>query len=139
MISQSPLPKTVLLVDDTAEVRESLARLLELECCRVVSAATASEALAKLEECQPELAVVDIHPEAGWELRRQMLARKPGLRMIALGTLPGQAEEARAAGVEVFLQKPFDLSLFLSHTRELLEGENRRRSPVVSAELATRK
>lgn len=53
-------PLLALVVDDSEDQRGLLQHYLEREGCRVVTAASAEEALTLLDQVDPELAVIDL-------------------------------------------------------------------------------
>lgn len=105
--------RSVLLVEDSEEVREGLRALLEHEGYRVVTARTGREALQRLRE-DPCVAVIVLDarmPEMnGYEFRAAQLAIER-LRHIGVVILSGDEElwtKAKELGVTHCLQKPVD-------------------------------
>ena len=115
----------VLLIDDEADTRETLARLLERHGARVRVAASASEALATLDLFDPQIAVSDIGmPDVdGYALLAQLRARLPQLPALALTAYaaPADIERARAAGFEKHLAKPVEARALVAAIGELLK------------------
>jgi two-component system, sensor histidine kinase len=113
----SPLPSTgrrILLVEDSADAREALQLLLELDGHSVAVAGDGSEALVRAAEVEPEVALIDIGLPVldGYEVARRLRATPLGskMRLIAL-TGYGQPEDrARVveAGFDGHLVKPVD-------------------------------
>ena len=116
----------ILLIDDEADTRETLARLLEANGARVRVAASAAQALGLLESFTPQLAISDIGmPEMdGYQLLSQMRARLPELPAIALTAYaaPADIERARAAGFQRHLAKPVEASALIEASGSLLGG-----------------
>ncbi len=114
----------ILLIDDEADTRETLARLLESHDARVRVAASAAQALQLLDEFAPQLAISDIGMPAmdGYELLKQMRARLPALPAIALTAYasPADIERAQAAGFQRHLAKPIEMDALLKACGELL-------------------
>ncbi len=114
----------VLLVDDDQEVLEFLHTLLEVEGFAAVIAADASAALQALRGGDVRLILLDIAmPEVdGLQLCRQIKAipGTAGIPVVVVSARPGQhvEEEARAAGADDFMRKPFDNDELLSLLRE---------------------
>ena len=103
--------RRLLVVDDEADARESLCALLEMEGHQVTAAADGPAALAALARARPEIALVDIGLPGmdGYELARRAKAVARGVPLIAV-TGYGQREDreqARAAGFDAHLTKPF--------------------------------
>ena len=108
----------VLVVDDQADARDLIKRVLE-ECdAHVVTAATASEALAAVEVERPDVLVSDIGmPDVdGYELLRKVralgTARGGRLPAIALTAFARSEDRTRAlhAGFLVHVSKPIEPS-----------------------------
>ncbi|MBA3270442.1 MAG: response regulator, partial [Acidobacteria bacterium] len=109
---------TVLVVDDQADARDLLKRVLE-ECgATVLTAASADEALALLETHKPDVLVSDIGmPDCdGFELLKRIRARGPErggkIPAIALTAFARSEDRTRAlrAGFKVHVSKPVDPS-----------------------------
>ena len=104
----------VLIVDDEPDAREFICRVLE-EChAKVSTAASAYEALAKIQKERPDVLVSDIGlPETdGYELLRQVKATGHAAAMpaIALTAFARSEDRTRAlnAGYLVHLSKPIE-------------------------------
>lgn len=123
--------RTVLFVDEDVSLPAAAGDLLALDEIRVVSVASAEEAIARLREGRPDLLVVDL-ATVGAERESGFLARvstlHPGGRfpILALSRDPA-ADPARlhAIGVDRFLTKPFSVSVLRGMAVELLEGSER--------------
>jgi DNA-binding NtrC family response regulator len=132
----------VLVVDDEETMRLFVQRALERAGHRVRTAGRGDEALALLAEVPADVVVSDIRMPGldGHELLREVGATHAGTRVIlmtAFGTIR-EAMSAVSAGVEAFLEKPFETEELLFHVakagesarlaaenralRELLEG-----------------
>ena len=112
---------SILVIDDEAEIRESLETLLEFEGYGVESAATAEQALAKLGERAFDLVLLDLAlPDRnGIELLPEIRALDPEVSVImitAYGTVE-YAVRAMQAGATNFLQKPWDNEKLLADVR----------------------
>jgi CheY-like chemotaxis protein len=106
----------VLVVDDSADLADSLAATLELLGCEVRAATNGSAALLLLEEWQPRIAFIDLTMPSmsGMQLLERMRHHAAGqsITAIAMTGLSATQERARALedGFDVFVQKPFDLN-----------------------------
>ena len=108
----------VLVVDDQADARELIKRVIEDCAATVWSAASAQEALRFLERGRPDVLITDIGmPDVdGYELLRRIRARevKPGRKIpaIALTAFARSEDRTRAlrAGFLVHVAKPVDPS-----------------------------
>jgi len=102
----------VLLVDDDPDVLRLLSLRLGAAGYRTVTAASGSEALARLEIERPQVVVTDLRMEGmdGLALFEAIHARNPALPVLMLtahGTIP-DAVAATRGGVFAFLTKPFE-------------------------------
>jgi len=117
------LAKTILVVDDEATLRETLAWNLEREGYRVVEAADGREALDRFEAEHPDLVLLDLMlPEvSGVEVCRRMRAvsEVPILMLTAR-----DSELDKVVGLEVgaddYVTKPFSLRELQARVRALL-------------------
>lgn len=102
----------ILIVEDQADTRESLRKLLEIHGYQVETAADGRRGADLLLELRPHVAVIDIGlPNlSGYEIAR--LAREAGLStpLVALSGygMPADKERAMQAGFDVHLTKPAD-------------------------------
>lgn len=127
-------PLRILLVDDEAEVRESLGELLEIGGHTVTLADGAREALRRLEtEPLPDIVLTDLGmPElTGWDLAAAIKRRWAGL---PVGLVTGWGDEpdpdsAKAALVDFILSKPLTLEMVCA---QFLRLQQRGRLPDLS-------
>ncbi len=111
----------VLIVDDEAEIRESLQTLLELEGYEVETAADGEAGLSKLGERPFDLVLLDLALPGrnGIELLpeiRGLDAQLPVIIITAYGTVE-DAVRAMQGGAGNFLQKPWDNEKLLADVR----------------------
>jgi DNA-binding NtrC family response regulator len=111
----------ILIVDDEAEIRESLQTLLELEGYEVETAANGEEGLSKLGDQPFDLVLLDLAlpGRSGIELLPEIRALDPQLPVIII-TAYGTVEDAVRAmqgGAGNFLQKPWDNEKLLADVR----------------------
>ncbi|MGH8472597.1 MAG: PAS domain S-box protein, partial [Gammaproteobacteria bacterium] len=80
-VPQAAAPRSVLVVDDESEIRETLAEILSLDGHRVETAATGREALARLSSARYDAIITDIRmPDLdGCALFQEIEARWPAL------------------------------------------------------------
>lgn len=120
----------VLLVDDEADTRELLQRVLEEAGARVRTAASAEEALAALQQATPQVLVSDIGMPGmdGFELMQRVrrLALPGGARLPAVAlTAFARAEDrerALAAGFDEHIAKPVEPPLLLKKLAGIAAG-----------------
>ncbi len=124
--------RSILIVDDDALLRRSLAFNLEKAGYRVSTAATAEEALASVRLDPPDLVLLDIALpgmdglDALRALRRQM-----DVPVILLTARRRELDEVigLGSGADDYVTKPFDIDVLLAHVKAVL----RRATPAVAA------
>ena len=120
----------VLAVDDEADSLSLLAFILEQEGAEVITAASATEAVAALNE-SIDLLISDIGmPKTnGYELMRQIRAMESPVATIpaiALSAYAGESDrqQARDAGFQQHIVKPFEIDSFVSTATKLLKNRS---------------
>lgn len=108
--------KRVLIIEDNADVGESLRSLLKIDGHTVFWAPDGYQGLAKAKEVNPEILICDIGLPGmdGYQVAREFRACK-NLRNVYLISLTGYArpddlKKAREAGFQSQLIKPVDLN-----------------------------
>jgi two-component system phosphate regulon response regulator PhoB len=129
----------VLVIEDEEAISQLLAYNLEKEGFTVRVAGDGDEALAALEEEQPDLVLLDwmLPSVSGIEICRQMRAR-PGTRGTPVIMLTARGEEDdRVRGLDVgaddYVTKPFSMSELVARMRAVL----RRSAPALAGDVAT--
>jgi DNA-binding NarL/FixJ family response regulator len=103
--------RRILLVDDSAQVRQELGTLLALagDIEIVGEAADGREAIRLAQALQPDVVLMDLEMPVldGYEATRQIKAGSPSCRVIALTVHGYEAarQKASQSGVDVFLVK----------------------------------
>ncbi len=115
---------SVLIIDDEAEIRESLETLLEFEGFTVSSAETGEQGLAKLADRPYDLVLLDfaLPDRNGLEVLAEIRDRDPHLAVImitAYGTVDN-AVRAMQGGATNFIQKPWDNEKLLADVRAIV-------------------
>ena len=121
--------KTVLIIDDEALVRATVARMVEREGHRVLQAANGVEGLNIFKRERIDLVVCDIiMPEKeGIETIGELRRNNPTLKIIAISG-GGRTENvdflgmAQRLGADYVLAKPFGRDEFTAILRKSLEG-----------------
>ena len=126
MAASAPL---VLVVDDVADTRRLMRRVLERAGLGVVEAATGEEALERIERERPALVVLDLRLPgmSGFDVAHWV--RTSPDRGIARTVLlacsasiqPEVQQQALDAGADAFEGKPFDIGRFAARVRQLLD------------------
>jgi CheY-like chemotaxis protein len=116
------MKKKILISDDDAGVRESLAFLFESEQYEVAQAGSGREAVAKFINERPDLVLLDLAMPGkdGWEVFQTMSWFNPFLPVIVITARPHQYERAVDAGIDALMEKPLDLELLLQAIEHLL-------------------
>jgi DNA-binding NtrC family response regulator len=117
----SGLAGAVLIIDDEAEIRESLQTLLELEGFAVETAASGEAGLQRIGEHPFDLILLDLTLPGrnGMEVLAEIRAHETGLPVImitAFGTVEN-AVRAMQGGAANFVQKPWDNEKLLADVR----------------------
>jgi DNA-binding NtrC family response regulator len=112
---------SVLIIDDEAEIRESLQTLLELEGFGVETAATGEDGLLRLGERAFDLVLLDLALPGrdGMEILAEIHtheSRLPVIMITAYGTVEN-AVRAMQSGAANFVQKPWDNEKLLADVR----------------------
>jgi DNA-binding response OmpR family regulator len=123
------LPYTrILIVDDEANLRRTVAIGLRLEGFEVVEAGDGLDALCVLDEVAVDIALVDLMMPRmnGLDLARQMRLRHPGVQVVLTSAYHLSRRQLELAGVDVvgFVPKPYDLpelTRFLSAKADLAD------------------
>jgi signal transduction histidine kinase len=113
--------RCVLLVEDNAATRETLAELLEDEGYRVLPAGDGRSALELAAKEQPEVILTDIGLPGmdGFTLARWIRAALPGARLVAMSgySRAEDLEHARDAGFDGYVVKPVEFPALLDQIR----------------------
>jgi DNA-binding NarL/FixJ family response regulator len=118
----------VLIVEDHPIVRRGLIDLVdgEPDLGTCAEAANAEEALGQLEECSPDVAIVDValHGRNGIELVKDMRALRPDLPVLVLSMYDESlyAERALRAGAMGYVMKQEATTKVLTALRRILDG-----------------
>ena len=116
-----PVPKldgvSALVVDDEADARELIQRVLEKQGASVTLAGSAEEALRMLETYRPDVLISDIGMPGmdGYQFMKRMRAgetsqrRTPALALTAFARADDR-KHAILAGYQAHLSKPFDMA-----------------------------
>ncbi len=112
---------TVLVVDDEAEIRESLETLLQLEGYTVATAATGRDGLAQIGERAFDVVLLDLAlpDKSGMDVLAEIRLANPQQAVImvtAYGTVEN-AVRAMQSGATNFIQKPWDNEKLLADVR----------------------
>jgi CheY-like chemotaxis protein len=119
----------ILVVDDHADVRETVSALLTSEGYKVRAAVDAHTALDIACAWQPQLALLDIGLPGidGYELARRLRQQADaiGMRLLAITGYGGEADRRQAlqAGFDDHIVKPVPAALLLQMIKALLKAK----------------
>lgn len=121
------MSQRILIVDDEAHLRLSLGALLEQAGFQVMTASNADEALAAMEQSQPDLVLLDVilpGEKDGFSVCEEIRAQErwQGVRILVI-TARGRAverEKALALGADGFIVKPFSVKAVIDQAQTLL-------------------
>jgi CheY-like chemotaxis protein len=116
-----PLHNHVLIADDDAVVRASLAAVLQSEGYEVDEASNGIEAVTRAIKHKPDLILLDLNmPHAdGWTAFSQLDQFNPLLPVIIITARPNQYPEAVRVGVDAFMEKPLDIPILINAVKRL--------------------
>ena len=116
----------VLYIEDNADNRLLVRRVLEAEGCSVLEAADGSSGLEVAAQTRPDLILLDINlPEIdGYDLARRF-RDMPGLQQVPIlaitaNVMKGDRERTLAAGCDGYIQKPIDVDRLPEQVRATL-------------------
>ena len=114
----------VMVVDDSAYMRDLIEDILLSMGCQVEQAGGGEEMFAKLVSYQPHIVFVDIvMPEMdGIETTKLLREKIPNIKIVvcsAHNNLPFQ-KKALESGADMFLPKPFDANKIAAIIKQLL-------------------
>ena len=127
-----PRPQRVLVVDDSADVRELWTMWLQFWGFAVEHANNGMEAIKKARTFQPHLVLMDLWmPVVDGLKATETLKADPHMKdvpVLALSadTFSAMGERAREAGAELFLAKPVNPDVLLDAIRQSLSALIRR-------------
>ncbi len=117
------MPKTLLAVDDSATMRKVLEITFGGEDFRVVTAEGTSSALGRLGE-EPLAAVIDatLGADDGYALAKEIRSRDTRIAVVLMASrnAPYDANRGRDAGVDDFIDKPFDTQALIEKVKKAL-------------------
>lgn len=123
---------TLLVVDDNRDNLDIFSTFLESRGYRVVCAGDGTSALAKLEETQPDLVLLDVMMPGmdGWQVCRTIKAHPEfGDTRVVMVTAKGGFEdkfEGMRAGADDYIVKPVDLDELVEKIERNLSAGGRR-------------
>ena len=121
----------ILIIDDEASLRQTMARILQREGYDVTTAANGEEGLALVSEHAFDLVYLDIRmPDmSGLDLLKIIHAKFPDLSVILFTAQPdlNSAVEAVRSGAVDYLLKPLKPQMVIERTNSILEKNQKER------------
>jgi DNA-binding response OmpR family regulator len=130
------MPAKILIVDDDPDMVELLRFALTEAGYSACTAATGTEALAEAQRSSPDLVVLDLLlPEMNGYSVCERLRRNPAtasIPIIMITALPGHFPRlvGLEAGVNAYVNKPFQTQELVSCVGGLLSGSSKASNPV---------
>jgi CheY-like chemotaxis protein len=118
--------KKVLIIEDTLQIRENIAELLEIKQYQVLLASDGEEALQLIRDTPPDLVICDVKmPKMGGFELKKALNNQDGLSEVPFIFLSAAAqktdvEQGRSLGAAAYLTKPFKMSELIDWVERLL-------------------
>lgn len=126
MPSPQPMPKTILVVDDSLTIRQMVAFALRQASFDVVEAENGQEALSRLKDHKVDLIMTDLNMPVMDGLtfirnaRNLPATRYTPILMLTTENKPEKKSEAKAAGATGWIVKPFDPPKLLAGIAKVL-------------------
>ena len=116
------MDKTILIADDDAAIRESLAAVLRAEDFTVRLAENGRIAVREFLDGPPDLILLDLNmPDTdGWQAFEVMARLVPDVPVVVITARPDQSRRAAEIGIDMLLEKPLDIPVLLETIRHLL-------------------
>lgn len=116
---------TLLIIDDDAHLRESLAEVLELDGFECLQASAAGEGIAAAKKHNPRVVIMDIQlpDSSGFQICQELRKHSKDMILIMMTGRFLSAEEKTQGfqlGADEYLTKPFDLQELSIRIRQLL-------------------
>lgn len=118
------LPK-LLIIDDDAHLRESLAEVLELDGFECHQAGAAKEGIAAAHKVDPDVVIMDIQlpDSSGFQICQELRKRSKTTILIMMTGRFLSSEEKKQGfelGADEYITKPFDLAELSARIKQLL-------------------
>ena len=118
------LPK-LLIIDDDAHLRESLAEVLELDGFECHQAGAAKEGIAAAARLEPAVVIMDIQlpDSSGFQICQELRKRSKTVILIMMTGRFLSSEEKKQGfelGADEYITKPFDLAELSARIKQLL-------------------
>ena len=120
--------RKILLIDDDPSISEVLQMFFEEEGYRVKSYEDGSDIELKIKKTNPDVLLLDymLPGKNGAEIAKSLRKKQSskGLPIIMIAANKINKREAKEAGVDEFLEKPFDLYELLNTVKSYVKASN---------------
>jgi DNA-binding response OmpR family regulator len=115
----------LLIIDDDAHLRESLAEVLDLDGFECHQAGDAKEGIAAAAKLTPEVVIMDIQlpDSSGFQICQELRKRSKSVILIMMTGRFLSSEEKKQGfelGADEYITKPFDLAELSARIKQLL-------------------
>ena len=112
--------KTVMIVDDEKDIRDSVKTILEKEGYNVVTAVSGDDALKKVRVAKPDLVLMDIMMPGTpvKDVVPKLRSKVAYLSVVKISDL--EKKELMGKNVCEFIEKPFDIKHLVSEVKKCL-------------------
>jgi len=115
----------LLIIDDDAHLRESLAEVLDLDGFECHQAGDAKEGIAAAQKLAPEVVIMDIQlpDSSGFQICQELRKRSKTVILIMMTGRFLSSEEKKQGfelGADEYITKPFDLAELSARIKQLL-------------------
>jgi DNA-binding response OmpR family regulator len=121
------MPKKIILVEDTADLRNNMAELLTMEKYEVLEAANGAEAMALLKRIIPDLIITDLLMPTmdGFDFIKAV-RQNPNYKnvpILVFSATPAHTSEKKVLelGANAYLKKPSTLENLVSSVNKLIK------------------
>jgi two-component system cell cycle response regulator DivK len=125
-MSQQDSKGTILYIEDNADNRMLVRRILHAEDYEFTEAKNASDALVVLKTARPNLILIDINmPDMDGYTLTAMIKSLPGFERIPIlavtaNVMRGDREKSLEAGCDGYIQKPLDVDQLVKEIERFL-------------------
>jgi DNA-binding response OmpR family regulator len=123
--AKTPCNRTVLLVEDEADIREAMRDALEMESYSVFAAANGQEALDILERiCKPCVIILDLMMPVldGWEFRKKQKEQAMSDTVPVVVVSAAGAERMKTIDAAAYMRKPIELRTLMDTVRKYCQN-----------------
>lgn len=116
------MAKTIMVVDDEPDIRESVKTVLGKNGYKVITAVSGDDCLEKLKKAKPDLILMDIMMP-GTPVK-DVVPKIKGIKIAYLSVVrTGEAEKEallKEKNISDFIQKPFDINDLLKRVKKII-------------------